>query len=78
MHIDYQINPEVMLVRDTPASQRTEKEKLLLERHFNDLYAVFLHKLTEFALQPNASKEEVSRLRIFFDELLKARAALEQ
>jgi hypothetical protein len=76
MEIDYQIRPEVMLVCDTPAAQRTEKQKLLLERHFNDLYAVFLHKLTEFALKPNASKEEVSRLRIFFDELLKARAAL--
>lgn len=76
MEIDYQIRPEIMLICDTPASQRTEKEKLLLERHFNDLYAVFLHKLTEFALQPNASMEEVAKLRKFFDELLKARTAL--
>lgn len=76
MEIDYQINPEVMLVQDTPVLQRTEKDKLLLERHFNDLYAVFLHKFTEFALKPNASKEEVSRLRTFFDELLKARQAM--
>jgi len=76
MNTDYKINPEIMLIYDTPAIQRTEKEKLLLERHFNDLYAVFLHKLTEFALQPNMSEEEVSRLKIFFDELLKARAAL--
>lgn len=76
MNTDYQISPEIMLVYDIPPAQRTEKEKLLLERHFNDLYAVFLHKLTEFALHPNYSKEETARLKIFFDELLKARAAL--
>lgn len=76
MNTDYQISPEIMLVYDIPATQRTEKEKLLLERHFNDLYAVFLHKLTEFALHPNFSGEETARLKIFFDELLKARAAL--
>ena len=78
MGADYQIHPDVILVRDIPAAQRTEKQKLLLERHFNDLYAVFLHKLTDFALQPSASKEETARLRIFFEELLKARAALEK
>ena len=76
MNIDYKIRPEIMLICDTPVSQRTEKEKVLLERHFSDLYAVFLHKLTEFALKPNPSKEEISRLRMFLDELLKARASL--
>lgn len=76
MNIDYRIKPEIMLICDTPVSQRTEKEKLLLERHFNDLYAVFLHKLTEFALQPDPSKEEVARIKMFFEELLKARTAL--
>jgi hypothetical protein len=76
MDLDYKIRPEIMLICDTPVAQRTEKEKFLLERHFNDLYAVFLHKLTEFALKPNPSKEEISRLRIFLDELLKARASL--
>ena len=76
MDVNYEIRPEIMLICDTPVAQRTEKEKFLLERHFNDLYAVFLHKLTEFALKPNVSKEEISRLRTFFDELLKARSAL--
>lgn len=76
MNANYQIRPEILLIYDTPAEQRTEKEKQLLERHFSDLYAVFLHKLTEFALQPNVSKEESARLRTFFDELLKAREVL--
>jgi hypothetical protein len=76
MNTEYQIRPEIMLICDIPAGQRTEKEKLLLERHFNDLYAVFLHKLTEFALKSDASKEEIIKLRTFFDELLKARASL--
>jgi hypothetical protein len=78
MNIDYKIRPEIMLICDTPAAQRTEKEKLLLERHFNDLYAVFLHKLTEFALRSNFSEEETIKLKTFFDELLKARSALEK
>jgi len=77
MSTDYQIRPEVLLICDIPASQRTEKEKLILERHFSDLYSVFLHKLTAFVLQPNVSKEEAARLRVFFDQLLKAREALE-
>ena len=76
MRIDYELRPEILLIRDTPAAQRTGKEKLLLERHFNDLYAVFLHTLTEFALRPASSEEEISKLRAFFDELLKARTAL--
>lgn len=78
MQIDYQIRPEIMLICDTPAAQRTEKDKLLLERHFNDLYAVFLHKLTEFALRSSSSKEEIAKLRTFFEELLKTRVALEK
>jgi hypothetical protein len=61
-----------------PADRPSEKDKLMLERHFNDLYAVFLHKLTAFALQPNVTEEETARLRAFFDELLKARRALEE
>lgn len=76
MDTDYKISPEILLVHDIPAERRTEKEKLLLERHFNDLYAVFLHKLTEFALKPNPSKEETEKLRAFFDEFLRTRIAL--
>jgi hypothetical protein len=75
---DYKIRPEIILLYDIPATKRTDKEKQLLERHFSDLYAVFLHKLTEFALQPNLSKEELARLRTFFNELLKAREVLGQ
>lgn len=76
--MDYQIDPAIMLICDIPTAERTEKDKQLLERHFNDLYAVFLHKLTEFALKPNVSEEEAARLRTFFDELLKIRRALEK
>ncbi|OGY98777.1 MAG: hypothetical protein A2855_00650 [Candidatus Liptonbacteria bacterium RIFCSPHIGHO2_01_FULL_57_28] len=76
MNTDYTVNQEVLLIYDIPAHQRTANEKLLLERHFNDLYTVFLHKLTEIALRPGVSKEDTSRLKTFFDELLKARAAL--
>ena len=64
------------LLFDAPALVQTEKGKLTLERHFNDLYAVFLHKLTAFALRPDVSREETVRLRAFFEQLLKAHELL--
>jgi len=64
------------IICDGPGPRRAKQDKMLLERHFNDLYAVFLHKLTAFALQSTTSKEEIARLRLFFDELTKAREDL--
>lgn len=68
---------DAQLLFDAPRKSRTRNDKLVLERHFNDLYAVFLHKLTAFALKPGVSKAETERLRTFFDELLKAREILD-
>ena len=73
---DYGIVTAPLLLRDShDLRYRAKTLRPEVEQHFNDLYAVFLHKLTALALQPTVTKKETARLRAFFDELLKAREA---
>lgn len=74
----YQIPAVPVLLNDraVPGYDRP-KDKPALERSFNDLYAVFLHKLSEFALAAETTASEKARLKALLDELVKTRELLE-
>lgn len=56
-------------------SSRRE-EDILLERYFNDIYSVYLNKLTSYVLQVKEDAEAASELRAMFEEIIKVRGIL--
>jgi hypothetical protein len=61
-----------------PASREvSEKNLLLLEQYFNDMYNLFLRKLTLFASGATLSSEESLKLQALLQELLKVKELIE-
>lgn len=56
----------------------TEEMTCDLERYFNDLYNLFLRKLTTFASGNSGSDEEVLKLQALLHELIKVRKIIEK
>jgi len=55
---------------------RNAKRAATLERHFDDVYRVFMKKLSDFALQSKATTEETDKLQALLDELIETRKLL--
>ncbi len=69
---------EIMKILDGPASKRgrtkpSEDEEKVLEQYFQDLYGVFLKKLSTFALEAESSAEETIKLQALFQEMIKVK-----
>jgi hypothetical protein len=53
-----------------------DDEKMQLQRDFNDLYQVFMHRFSEYALTDTAKNGEEDKLAGIFLELVKIKRAL--
>ncbi len=61
--------------RDAPA---TESDSILLERYWNDVYNLFLRKLSSFASGEGSPSEESVKLQALLQELIKVKELLAQ
>jgi len=48
----------------------------VLEKYFNDVYNLFLRKLSSFAMFENTSDEEMTKLQALLQELIKVKKLL--
>jgi hypothetical protein len=63
---------QLAVLHDAPI----DDEKVQLQRDFNDLYQVFMHRFAEYALTDAAKKGEEDKLAGIFLELVKTKRAL--
>ncbi len=59
------------------AYSRTDDENVILERYFHDIYAMFLDRLTRFAVEADTAEEDKRKLTRLLQELIKTRTLLE-
>ncbi len=62
---------ELFVVRDGIAA--TEKDVAVLEKYFNDIYNLFLRKISSFAGGDPLSDEESLKLQALLQELIKVK-----
>jgi len=55
-----------------------DKEGVVLENYFNDIYHLFLNKLVLLTHETSLSHEDSTRIRALFEELLKIKALLQK
>ncbi len=74
---------EILRVLDGPSSKgngkkapRTEEERRVLEAYFNDLYGVFMKKLSLFVTEPDIPHDEAIKLQALLQEMIKVRGLL--
>lgn len=60
------------LLRDAP---RRENEAIL-ERYFNDIYSIYLNKLSAYVLAATPERESAQRLRSLLEEIIKVKTLL--
>lgn len=60
------------LLRDAP---RRENEAIL-ERYFNDIYSIYLNKLSAYVLAATPERESSQRLRSLLEEIIKVKTLL--
>ncbi|MDP3962865.1 MAG: hypothetical protein Q8Q03_03300 [bacterium] len=53
------------------------EEAVVLEKYFNDMYSLFLKKLTSFAGGESASEEDTLKLQGLLQELIKVKGIIE-
>ena len=64
---------EYYILRDAPS---TARDPLVLERYWNDLYNLFLRKLSSFASESTVTEEETVKLQALLQELIKVKELL--
>lgn len=64
---------EYYIFRDTPS---VSGDPVTLERYWNDIYNLFLRKLSSFACQIGAADEESIKLMALLQELIKVKKLL--
>lgn len=67
----YQITPRNFVLFDA------ESSKAELEKYFNDVYVLFMNKISSFAIKSENSVKEQVRLRALLEELIKIKKLLE-
>ncbi len=67
----YKIVPRHFYLFDKEVDSKAE-----LERYFNDVYALFLKKITAYVLNGNVNKEEEDQLKKMLDEMIAVRQSL--
>ena len=70
---------EFFILRDGGilCEERREESVLVLEQYFNDMYNLFLRKLTLFASSVPISDEESLKLQALLQELIKVKRLIE-
>jgi len=56
----------------------SDKNDLVLEAHFNDVYMTLMKKLADFALKTESSETEHTQLRKLMDELVRVRNLMQK
>ncbi len=55
-----------------------DDEKIELQKHFNDLYQVFMHRFSQYAMTDLAPAAEEDKLASIFVELIKTKRMLRE
>jgi hypothetical protein len=55
-----------------------DDQKIDLQRHFNDLYQVFMHRFAKYALTDMVPSDEEDKLAGIFVELIKTKRSLQE
>jgi hypothetical protein len=63
---------KLAVLHDAPIDEKTRE----LQLYFNDLYQVFMHRLSEFAMTDTIPATEEERLAKMFLELIKTKRTL--
>lgn len=73
---------EVMKIFDRPAGTNYEyyptsgPERAVLERYFNDVYGIFLKKLSSYVISGESNREEDAKLIALLQEMIKIKKLL--
>jgi hypothetical protein len=73
----YKLLSPIQIIYDG-ASLEKPKDSRVLENYFNDLYHLFLHKLSGVVHQSSLKEEESIKLKALLEELIKVRMLLEK
>ncbi len=66
---------EIYKIRD--GGEIRQESVDVLEKYFNDIYNLFLRKLSAFATFEFSSNEEIMKMQALFQELIKVKSLLE-
>ena len=66
---------ELFTVRDSGIE--SEENKVILERYFNDIYNLFLRKLTHFTGNSPVNNEETLKMQGLLQEMIKVKGLIE-
>ena len=66
---------KLFLLRD---AERTPEDNVILERYFNDMYALFIGRLSALALGNKIASEDERKLRSLLEEMLKVKGLIER
>jgi len=69
----YQLTEYNWLINDRPASALSSKG---LERHFNDLYHLFLNRYARLSEQVSLSEKDAEELRLLLNEIIAIKQSL--
>ena len=58
---------------DVIVSPLTEAEHEVLEKYFHDLYGVFMKKLSQFVIAPDAQPNDIVQLQAMLQEMIKVK-----
>lgn len=64
-----------LLIKDV---ERTPEDNVILERYFNDMYAMFMNRLSALALGNKITPEDERKLRSLLEEMLKVKGLIER
>jgi hypothetical protein len=64
---------EIYTIRDSGTGYNID----ILEKYFNDLYNLFLRKLSSFAMFENTDDEEVVKMQALLQELVKVKKMIQ-
>ena len=59
---------------DVSVSPLTEVEHEVLEKYFHDLYGVFMKKLSQFVIAPDAQANDIVQLQAMLQEMIKVKS----
>ena len=75
---------EILRVLDGPAAkgsgkrqERTENERRILQEYFQDLYGVFMKKLSHFIVEAESSPEDGVKLLALLQEMIKIKKLMQ-
>ena len=64
-----------LLIRD---AERTAEDNVILERYFNDMYAMFINRLSALAIGNKIDGQDEKKLRSLLEEMLKVKGLIER